>query len=56
VDTLINFRVPYDAEICWLVEGLLTSKEGLFSMEVVCCLVAWLHAYIISRSADCLVG
>jgi hypothetical protein len=48
VDTLIYFRVPYDAVISWLVEGLLTSKERLFSMEFVCLffclLVGWLVA------------
>jgi len=59
VDILINIIVPYDAGIFWLVEGLLTSKEGLFSMELtclfVCCLVGRLHAYIISRSVDGLV-
>jgi cell division protein FtsX len=60
VDTLINFRVPYDAGISWLVEGLLTSKEGLLFMELVCLLVGWLfgwlQAYIIIRSFDWLVG
>jgi len=48
VDTLINVRVPYDAGISWLVEGLLNSKEELFSIELVCLFVGWLFR--------CLVG
>jgi hypothetical protein len=48
VDTLINVRVPYYAGISWLVEGLLNSKEELFSIELVCLFVGWLFR--------CLVG
>ena len=54
VDTLINFRVPYDAGISWLVEGLLTSKEGLFSMQLVCLLVGCLFVWLVGWLVACL--
>jgi len=57
VDTLINFRVPYDAGISWLVEGLLISKERLFSVELVCwlvgCLFAWLLVCLVAWLLGC---
>jgi len=46
VDNLINYGVPYDAGISWLVEALLTSKEGPFSVDFVCFLVGWLVEYL----------
>jgi hypothetical protein len=34
VNTAINFRIPQNARISWLAEGLLGSQEGLCPMAL----------------------